>query len=706
MRGLGCRRLLCLLLCAASLRIVAADNTAAKPPATRRDNVTETLHGVTITDPYRWLEEQNSPETRAWIDAQNSYTHSLIGSLPGRAQITRRLTELLKVDMTNTPEERGGRYFYTARAADQDVNVIHMKQGLNGKDVVLVDPHPWSADHSTSVGILGVSEDGRRMLYFVRRGGADEIEIRAYDVDNRADLPDRFEKALYSHTSFTPDANGFYYEINTEAGSRVRYHKMGTDPKTDTQIFGENYKRGIRITPDVSEDGHYLTLRISYGATGSRTELYLQDLTVVGAPIQPIIKDLPAHFDTELRGDTIFVRTNWKAPNGRVLAIDPRHPEQDRWHEIVPESDAAMESMEPVAQKLLIHYLRNATSQIKILNADGSAARELKLPSLGTVTEVIGRWKSSEVFYRFTSFTVPQSIYRYDASTGQQRQWAGTHIPLDPKKLEIRQVWYESKDKTRVPMFLIHAKGMKLDGGRPTVLTGYGGFTLSQTPNFRAVAVLLAERGGVYAVANLRGGGEFGEQWHRLGMLQNKQNVFDDFIAAGEWLVKNRYTSREKLAITGGSNGGLLVGAALTQRPDLFRAVVCSYPLLDMLRYHLFLVARYWVPEYGSSEDPEQFKYLYLYSPYHNVKAGIRYPAVLFVTGDSDTRVAPLHARKMTALLQASTSSDLPILLHYDTKAGHSQGRAISSVIEDDTDSWSFLFWQLGITGSQTAAAN
>ena len=687
------------LLLALLLPILAADKGATPPPpATARKDVSETLHGIQISDPYRWLEDQDAPETRAWIGAQNAYTDSIIGTLPVRAQITQRLTELMKVDTMNLPAERNGRYFFAARMADQDLSVVHMKQGLEGKDQVLIDPHPLSPDHTTSVNLAGISEDGSVALYGVRLGGADEVEVHSFDVDKRTDGADKLERARYSGLSLTPDKSGLYYGILTAAGPRVRFHRMGTEQKDDKEIFGEGYGREVGIGPRVSRDGHWLLIDVAHGSSSDYSEIWMQDLKAGGA-IKPIVKDIHSRFSPEFAGDMLFVETNWNAPNGRIIGYDLNNPNPDikSAREVVPEADAAIQSFAAVGGKLFVEYLRNATSEVKIFTPDGKSAGTLKLPGLGTVGAMDGRWESKEVFYRFNSFVEPGVIYRYDTASGKQSEWFRTRVPLDAAKFEVKQVWYESKDKTRVPMFLVYGKGLKLDGSHPVLLTGYGGFNLSRTPEFTPAAVLFAEHGGVYALPNLRGGGEFGEKWHRAGMLANKQNVFDDFISAGEWLVKNGYTTPAKLAISGGSNGGLLVGAALTQRPDLFRAVICSYPLLDMVRYQSFLVAKYWVSEYGSSDDAEQLRYILKYSPYQNVKAGTHYPAVLFVTGDSDTRVAPLHARKMTALLQSANGGDNPILLHYDTKAGHSAGRSITRIIGDLTDEYSFVFWQLGV---------
>ena len=514
-------------------------------------------------------------------------------------------------------------------------------------------------------------------------------------LSTRTELPDQLPKRLYFTFSIKPDKSGLYYSWAEADGPRVSYHAMGSDPAKDREVFGQGYGPDKIIGCDLSEDGRYLTIHVFYGAAADRTEIYYQDLEKQG-PMLPLVNDIPARFLGEVGGSQIFLQTNWKAPKGRVLEADLGHSERENWREIVPESDAAIESFSLAGGRLVVDYTRNASSQVKVFDANGVHVRDVELPTMGSVSDFSARWMSKEAFYGFTSFPIPQRIYRYDTDTGNQSVWAETHVPIHGERLEVKQVWYGSKDKTRIPMFLMYRKGTKPDGNNPTLLTGYGGFNLNETPYFSASAALWAEQGGIFAEPNLRGGGEFGEAWHRAGMLEKKQNVFDDFIAAAEWLVNNQYTQPSKLAIRGGSNGGLLVGAALTQRPDLFQAVVCAYPLLDMLRYQKFFVAKYWVSEYGSADDAEQFKYLYAYSPYHHVKPGTKYPAVLFVTGDGDTRVAPLHARKMTALLQAATGSDRPILLRYDTEAGHSRGVSMTKTIDEATDSLGFLYWQLG----------
>ena len=670
------------------------------PPATRTDDVKDNYFGVEVTDHYRWLEDQESPETRAWIDAQNTYTRSVLDPLPGRDKLKSRLSALLNVESFGLPWERNGRYFFAKRGTGQDQFVLYVRKGPSGADEALVDPQPMSADHTVSVALEAVSDDGSLMAYAVRQGGQDEAIPHVFDVNARKDLSDVLPKANYFSVAFAHDNSGLYYARMTPQGPRVYYHKMGTDPAGDAVIFGQEYGPEIILQSDLSEDGRYLVLHVLYGASGDRTDVYVQDLAE-RRPIVTVVKGISARFFALAAGGRLFIYTNWKAPKGRILTADLKDPAPERWHEIVPEGSAVMENVEPAGGRLAILYTENASSRASLFEPDGKLVREISLPAIGSISGFRGRWGSREVFYRFESFHIPNSIYHYDASTGAAQVWAKPQVPFDSAKYEVKQVWYNSKDGTRVPMFLVYARGTKPTGSIPTLLTGYGGFELSETPVYTTSAAVWIESGGIYASANLRGGSEFGEAWHRGGMLEKKQNVFDDFIAAAEWLIQNHYTQPSKLAIRGGSNGGLLVGAALTQRPDLFGAVICSFPLLDMLRYQKFLVAKFWVPEYGSSDDPAQFKYIYAYSPYQHVKPGVKYPPVLFLTGDSDTRVAPLHARKMTALMQAAASPGRPILLRYDTKAGHTAAEPVSKQVDELTDQLSFLDWQLtgGIPG-------
>jgi prolyl oligopeptidase len=674
---------------ASLLLSVAVSLFAQAPPATRTGNVTEVIHGVRIADPYRWLEDQTSPQTRTWIEKQNAYARSMLDKIPDREAIRKRLGELMRFDDTQTPVPAGGRPFFLRRAADQDQAALYVREG--GKDRLLAAP----ADRNASLELMDVTPDGKLLAYGQRQGGQDEVAVTLLDVDSGKELSDKLPRGRYSSVALRPDRKGFFYGRHTDT-DRVFYHSLGADPAQDRQVFGEGYSAEYFIAPTVSEDGRYLTIHVEHGSAADEGEIHVQDLAA-GGPIQPVVRGIPARFSGEVAGGTLFVQTNWKAPNGRMLAIDLHNPAPEHWKQIVPEGTDAIESFSLAAGKVFVTYVHNVSSLTHIFSTDGKRLGHLPLPAqIGTVGGLSGQWGGKETFFRFESFHTPPSVWRYDSMAGTITPWAEPEVPLDARRLELKQVWYASKDGTKVPMFLLFRKGTRLDGANPVFLTGYGGFTISMTPVYSAQAVLWAERGGVFAVPSLRGGGEFGEKWHLAGMRANKQNVFDDFIAAAEWLIQSGYTSPARLGIWGGSNGGLLVGAAMTQQPGLFRAVVCTYPLLDMLRYDQFLVAKYWVPEYGSASDPEQFKWLYAYSPYQRVKAGVKYPAVLFVTGDSDTRVAPLHARKMTALMQASTASGLPVLLRYDTHSGHSRGEALTAQIDERADTLSFLWWQLG----------
>ncbi len=675
----------------------AADIAVIGPPKTEVKEVRETIHSVEIVDPYRWLEDQNSPQTRAWIDAENAYTDSLISRIPGREALKQNVAALLKIETMSTPVVRNGRYFFSRRRPDQDQALLYMRKGLTGKDELLVDPLALSKEHTITVGLNAVSRDGSLIVYALRHGGEDETVPHLFDVDAHKDLPDQFPHADYFGISILPDKSGLYLTRRTPEGPRVYFHKIGTNAGDDVEIFGKGYGPEIIIISSVSIDGRYLLISVSHGSAATKTEVYVQDLKNKG-PIVPIVNDVTAAFNPVIAGDKVYLRTNWNAPNWRVLEVDLKNPSRDHWREILPEGKGVLQGLSAVGGKLAVSETQDVVNRVKIYDTNGKLVREITPPTLGSLSGLNGNWESTEAFFGFASFHIPATTYRYDVASGRQTVWFQSKVPFRTDRYEVKQVWYKSKDGTRIPMFVAHAKGLKLDGSHPALLTGYGGFNLSSTPGFSAFAATWISSGGVYALANLRGGGEFGEAWHHAGMLDKKQNVFDDFIAAGEWLVQNKYTSPQRLAIAGGSNGGLLMGAMLTQRPDLFAAVICRYPLLDMLRYDKFLVAKYWVPEYGSADNLEEFRYIYAYSPYQHVKPGTRYPAVLFISGDSDTRVAPLHARKMTALMQADNASDKPILLHYETTTGHSGGTPVGKQIDNTTDELNFVMWQLKMT--------
>ena len=666
------------------------------PPVARLDSAKDNYGSTVVADPYRWLEDQNSPETRAWIEAEEKCTEAALSNFSGRAQLTKRLGELLNTDSFEAPVERGGRYFYRKHPADQDLSLLYIRRGLNAPEEILIDPLPWSADHSASVTFENVSRDGKFVFYGRRDGGQDEITLRILEVDTKKTLPDAFPKGQYFASEPTPDNKSVYYSFVTPDGPRAFHHRMGDDPAKDKMIFGAGLGKDKILTLQLSEDGSYLVYQVIFGSGSEQTEIYVQNLKENG-PVVAAVSGVKSLFFPNFAGDRLFIFSNYKAPQWHVLSTSLAAPQMEHWKEVIPETSVHLEAVAASGGKLIGQYTHNASSELKVFGADGKLQSSIPLPSLGTVGATSGRWESPELFFSFESYDSAPAIFHYNVAEAKSEVWARDKARIDSSSLTIEQVWYPSKDKTSIPMFLFHKKGIKLDGSNPVLLTGYGGFDVSTTPAYRPLLVVWAEHGGIVADANLRGGGEFGEEWHRAGMFEKKQTVFDDFFAAAEFLIAQKYTSPSRLAITGGSNGGLLMGAAITQRPELFRAVVCAYPLLDMLRFQKFFDGPYWVPEYGSAENPDQFKYLYAYSPYHRVVDSAKYPATLFVTGDGDTRVAPLHARKMAARLQAANGSNQPILLLYDTKSGHSGGRPVNKMIEEFTDRLSFLFWQLGV---------
>jgi len=678
----------------------ALDVIVGPPPPSAVEPVTDTIHGVKITDPYRWLEDQESPATREWIERQNAYTDSIVGQIPGRAELRAVVEKLVKTDAVSVPIERGGRYFYSRKGAEQPLSVIYVRKGLRGAERVLVDPHPMSDDHSVNANIEAISKDGRVLAYALRQGGQDESQIRFVDVASGADLPDRLPSALYFGLSIAPDGGGVYYHLFTPEGSRNYYHEMGTDTSADTLVFGAGCPPEKMAIASVSDDGRWLIGHVMEGTSGP-IAVHLRDLANNG-PWKTVIDDGRSRSMADVAGGRLYIQTDLDAPRGRVMYADANNPESRNWRELIPEDrSAVLEWSAPLGGKIVAGYLEDVQTVARVHDLEGGLIGEIAFDSIGVFDSIgsisagSGSFESGEAFFTFSSLHVPPTIYRYDLESNEKEVWAAIDIPVDSESMTVKQVFYSSKDGTRVPMFVLHRKDLVWDHRNPTLITGYGGFGMSLTPDFSAFGAAWVEMGGVFCVANLRGGGEYGDEWHRAGMLENKQNVFDDFIAAAEWLVAEGYTAPPHLGIMGGSNGGLLVGACLVQRPDLFGAVVCTYPLLDMVRYHKFLVGQLWISDYGTCDDPAQFAYIHAYSPYHHVAEGAAYPATLFITGDGDTRVAPLHARKMAALVQARNGGGAPIMLRYHIKAGHSGGMTTDAQVDELVEILSFLKWRL-----------
>jgi prolyl oligopeptidase len=661
---------------------------------------------VEVPDPYRWLEDPEAPAVREWTEKQNALTQATLDAVPGREALRARLTELFSMGAIGTPKVRAGRYFYQRREGTQNQPILYVREGVHGQDRILVDPTTFSEDGTAALDWWFPSPDGKLLAYGISLHGSEKSTLRVRVVDTGEDLADEIPHTRYSSVAWLPDASGFYYTRYPEPGSvpageenywrKAYFHPLGRPWKEDPLIFGEGRAREDMIGLALSPDGRWLMAVVHQG--WARSELYFLDRRASRPEFLPVVEGVEALFIPDVQNDAFYVRTNQDAPHYRVFKADPEHPAREHWVEIIPESADVLNGHAVVGGRLACDYLRNASSALQLRKLDGTPIREVELPGIGTVSGWGGEWDGDELFYAYVSFTVAPRIYRLELSSNQTELWGEVEAPIRPDDFTARQVWYPSKDGTKISMFVVHRKGLELDGARPTVLYGYGGFNISLTPSFVRGAHTLLERGGVYAIANLRGGGEYGEAWHRAGMLEKKQNVFDDCIGAAEYLIREGYTNRDRLAVMGGSNGGLLVGAVTTQRPDLFRAAVCAVPLLDMLRYHRFRIARLWIPEYGDPENPEHFRVLYAYSPYHRVRDGVCYPALLITAAESDTRVDPLHARKWAARLQAAQGCDRPILLRIETKAGHGAGKPLTKVIDEQVDIWTFLLSQLGVS--------
>jgi prolyl oligopeptidase len=711
----GSRLLLLVLFSFVFVFAVFADDTSTAPspvtgpPPADKKPVEEVVQGHKIADSYRWLEDAKSPETQKWVGEELTYTRSILDPLPGRSELHERLEKLLSIGTISAPQIGGKYYFYTKREGAQNQPVLLVREGLQGKDRALVDVNVLAPDGTIALDWWTPSEDGKYVAYGTSPSGSEISTLRVIETETGKLLPDSIERTRAASIAWKLDDSGFYYTRYPKKGEVAEgqeaynrhafYHALGSDSAKDPLVFGEGRNPQDWPDVDISNDGRWLLITVEQGWT--KTELYLQDLKAGTPPIR-ITEGKEFLYGGEIVNGKIYITTNEDASRYRAFVADADSPARANWKEIIPQSVAILQGAAVVNGLLLAQYEQNASSQLKLFGTDGKPLGDVQLPAIGSVFGLGGKWNRKEVFFAFHSFTIPDSVYQIDLKGRGTSLWSKVDAPgIDPARYDVKQVWFNSKDGTRVPMFVFHKKGLALDGKNPTLLTAYGGFNVSLTPNFVGDRYLWLEHGGVFAVANLRGGAEFGEDWHRAGMLDKKQNVFDDFIAASEYLIAQKYTDKDHLAIRGGSNGGLLMGAALTQRPDLFRAVVCQVPLLDMLRYQNFQIAKLWVPEYGSSDDPKQFEWLYAYSPYQHVKPDQEYPAILFMTADTDTRVDPMHAKKMAALMQAEASNgrspERPILLRIDTKAGHGAGKPIAKQVEDLTDIYSFLFWQLGM---------
>jgi prolyl oligopeptidase len=708
----------CQKRCVVLLPIVLAVTQACSrsdwppPPETRIDEVTDTIHGVAITDPYRWLEEQEAAEVRDWLAQQNAYADSVVGSSPLRQRFEARLRDLMDTPDVGAPRRAGDWEYFTLRRPGEEVAAVYRREAQDSATRIdpaatyekILDPLSIDPAGTTSIAVQDISADGRLMIYAVRHGGPDETEIRVLDLQRRTDLADRLPPALYGNVGFDHAGSGFHYiHRSRETGPRVKYHRLHSDIELDSVVWGDGVEPTAFISMNDIDDGRYRIYTVQHG--WQRTDVYLQNLRSNG-PIREVARDLPARFSPQWSGGRLLMLTNLDAPRNRIALVDPRDPAPERWRTIVPEGDDVIDSFTVIADTLYISTLHNVATRILKYTLDGEPAGEVELPP-HSVASIRGTGPGRLMLTQ-TSLTQPSVTWRVNMATGEREVWERDEAAFDTTGIAVQQVWYTSKDGTRAPMYIMHRRDIELNGDNPTLLYGYGGFNVSLLPRFDTRGAAWIAEGGVYAVATLRGGGEFGEDWHRAGMLENKQNVFDDFIAAAEWLIDNRYTSPSRLAIRGGSNGGLLVGAAITQRPELYRAALIGVPDLDMVRFVAFERNnnKPALLEYGDASDPEQFEFLRRYSPYQNVREGTHYPAVMFQTGDLDTRVPPLQARKMTARLQAATRSGYPVILHYDDRVGHAGGRPQSHVIRDAAMELTFLMQQLGFPDGAASNAN
>jgi prolyl oligopeptidase len=672
------------------------------PPAPKAD-VVDTYHGVRVADPYRWLEDPDHPDTIAWVEAQNALTRSVLDGAVRDALVT-RLAALYDFPRAGVPFKRANRYFYTRNSGLQKQPVLYVQEGPGGEPRVLLDPNALDPDGTIAMTAAAVNDSGTLIAYGLSKSGSDIQELTVRDVESGRDLPDRIQWVKFASIAWVHDSTGFYYTRFPQPGTvpsgdenyfnQVYYHRLGDPQERDTLILDDPGRRETVFAVDVTDDDRWAVITAFQGSS-DKSEVFLLDRQAPHAGPVPLFTGFTSAYGfIDASGERLFFQTDHGAPRGRIIAVDPVSGSS---LEVVPETSDKLSSATIVHRRLIASYLENASDRIRMFDLAGTPVGDIPLPGIGTITGITGRPSDDELFFGFMSFTHPPASYRHEFESRTTTPFAEARSPIDPSQYETTQVWYPSKDGTRVSMFLVHRKDLPRDGQRPVLMTGYGGFNISLTPGFDPSNFAWLDSGGVYAVANLRGGGEYGEGWHQAGMFERKQNVFDDFIAAAEWLAAGGYTHARKIAIEGGSNGGLLTGAVMVQRPDLFGAVVCRVPVSDMLRYHLFTVGRFWISEYGSADDPQQFEYLYAYSPLHNVKDGVAYPPILITTADTDDRVSPGMAKKFAARLQEADSDESPVLIRVETRAGHGAGKPVSKVIEEDADIFAFLFKYLEV---------
>jgi len=671
-------------------------------PTVSKSEQVDNYHGMAIADPYRALEDPDTDVTKAWVEAQNQVTFSYLNEIPAREKIKQRLTKLWDYEKYGTPFKEGESYFYFKNDGLQNQSVLYTLPTLDAEPRIVLDPNQLSEDGTIALSGISISENGQLLAYGLSSSGSDWQEWKVRNIATGEDLQDYLQWIKFSGASWTHDHQGFFYSRYDEPNEKTKledvnyyqklyYHQLGTPQSTDILIYHRPDEKEWGFTGNVTEDGKYLIISIWLG-TDSKNLVFYKDLTNQNSEVIELINQFSANYSFIDNDDYVFYfRTDFNSPKGRVIAIDTRKPTPENWQEIIPQAVETLESVSVLNNQFVADYLQDAHSQIKIFDLKGNFIREVELPGIGAASGFSGKRYDTETFYSFTSFTTPGTIYRYDMKTGKSELFRQPEVDFNADEYETKQVFYASKDGTKVPMFITHKKGIKLDGNNPTYLYGYGGFNISLTPSFSVSLLIWLEMGGVYAVPNLRGGGEYGEEWHQAGMKLQKQNVFDDFIAAAEWLIAHNYTQPGKLAIGGGSNGGLLVGTCMTQRPNLFGAALPAVGVMDMLRFHKFTIGWAWVAEYGSSENAEEFATLYAYSPLHNLKPGTAYPATLITTADHDDRVVPAHSFKCAAALQAAHGGDAPVLIRIDMKAGHGAGKPTAKIIEEAADKWGFL---------------